>query len=295
VRSNFLLLGETSPVLGAINVFPSNEDINLERVTVRFTNDSSAIENLRLYESETGRFLGTASRQSAGVYVANIPTGTLILPRREDTSIYVRAALRDVESGGAGGQTVRIDRITVEGTGESSNDDYDVDSNVTFQTFQVAPAAITRVTLTGGVTTSLFQSGDNVILGTFGFQGVSSDSRYVPRVTSLTFTIAAASGVSVSNAELMLPGGDATSPCTVSGNVITCSNIPASIGTVDDSQAIRLVADISANGVTNPFIQVSLQEAGTPTSAGAVTWTDGTTTYTWLATDTPIVRGIRYQ
>jgi len=295
VRSDFLLLGQATPVLGAVNVFPSNEDINLERVTVRFTNDSSAIENLRMYESDTGRFLGTASRQSAGVYVVNIPTGTIILPRREDTSIYVRAMLRDVDSGGTGGQTIRIDRITIEGTGESSNDDYAVDSTATFQTFQVTPAAITKISLTGGLTTSLFQSGQNQILGSFDFDAVSTDSRYVPRVTSLVFTVNASAGVTLSNVELTIPGTDTSSPCTVSSNTITCSSIPASIGTIDNSQVIRLVADVDSAGTSNPFLQVSLQEAGTPTSAGAITWTDGTNTYTWISSDTPIVRGIKYE
>lgn len=296
IRSNFLLLGEVSPVLGAINVFPANEDLNLERVTVTFTNDSAAIENLRIYESDTGRFLGTASRQSSGVYVANIPTGTLILPRREDTSIYVRAMLREADDGAVGGQTIRIDRITVEGSGESSNNDYDVDSTSTFQSFQVTPAAITRVTATGGLNTAVFSTGQNVILGSFDFDAVSTDSRFTPRVTALTFTINASTGVTVSNAELQLPGSDSTTSCSVSGNQITCSGIPASIGTVDDSQTIRLVADVASSGASSdPFLQVSLQTAGTPTSAGSVTWTDGTNTYTWLAVDDPVVRGIKYE
>ncbi len=296
VRSNFLLLGTVSPVLGAVNFFPANEDIDVETITVSFTNDSSAIQNLRLYESDTGRFLGTASRQSSGIYVANITEGTLTLPRREDTGIYVRAQLRDVESGGSGGQNVRIDDITVEGSGASSNGDYSATSSQTFLTFQVAPAMITRVSATGGLTTSAFVTGQNQILGNFDFDAVSPDSRFTPRVTSLVFTMSAAAGVSVTNVELVLPGTDETSGCTVAGSVITCSTIPASIGTIDDQQTIRLVGDVSVTaGTLNPFLQVSLQEAGTPTSPGSVTWSDGTTTYTWLAVDDPVARGIRYE
>lgn len=295
VRSNFLLLGEASPVLGAVNVFPAHEAINLDKVTVRFTNDSSAITNLRLYETDTGRYIGTAYRQSAGVYVANVPTGTLVMPQNENTGIYVRADLRDVESGGTGGQYVRIDSVTVEGTGEWSNDDYTIASNVTFQTFQVAPAAIVRVTSTGGLSSSLFQAGQDVVMGTFDFDAETSDARFTPRVTDLTFTIAASNGVTLSNAYLTLPGSSVTSPCTVSANRIECSSIPASIGTVDGSQSIRLVADVTGGGSQNPFLQVSLSDPGTPTSAGAVAWTDGTTAYGWIPGDTPVARGIRYE
>lgn len=296
IRSSFLLLGQVSPVLGAVKVFPNNEAIDADRITVTFSNDSSAIENLKIYESTTGRLLGTATRQSAGVYVANIPEGTISFPRRIDTSVYIRANLRDVESGAVGGQNVRIDHITVEGTGASSNNDYQVSSTETFQTFQVTPAAITRVTATGSYQTAIFAAGDNVILGDFDFDGVSTDSRYTPRVTSLTFTVNASAGVSLSNVALTVPGTGVESPCTVNGSTITCSSIPSSIGTVDDSQRIRLVGDVADNGSSsNPSLQVSLSDPGTPTSAGAVTWTDGTTTYTWLASDTPIARGIRYQ
>lgn len=296
IRSNFLLLGRASPVLGAVKVFPNNEAIDADGITVTFSNDSSAIENLKIYESTTGRLLGTAARQSAGVYVANIPKGTISFSRRTDTSVYVRANLRDAESGAVGGQNVRIDHITVEGTGASSNNDYQVSSTETFQTFQVTPAAITRVTATGSYQTAIFAIGDNVILGDFDFDAVSTDSRYIPRVTSLTFTVNASAGVSLSNVALAVPGTGVESPCTVNGSMITCSSIPSSIGTVDDSQQIRLVGDVADNGSSsNPSLQVSLSDPGTPTSAGAVTWTDGTTTYTWLASDTPIARGIRYQ
>ncbi len=296
IRSSFLLLGQTSPVLGAVKVFPNNEAIDADRITVTFSNDSSAIESLKIYESTTGRLLGTATRQSAGVYAATIPEGTITFPRRTDTSVYVRAKVRDVESGAVGGQNVRIDHITVEGTGASSNNDYQVSSTEAFQTFQVAPAAITRVTATGSYQTSAFAAGDNVILGDFDFDGVSTDSRYTPRVTSLTFTVNASAGVTLSNVALTLPGTGVESPCTVNGSTVTCSAIPSSIGTIDDSQRIRLIGDVADNGSSsNPSLQVSLSDPGTPNAAGAVTWTDGTTTYTWLASDTPIARGIRYE
>ena len=296
IRSNFLLLGQTSPVLGAVKVFPNNEAIDADRITVTFSNDSSAIESLKIYESTTGRLLGTATRQSAGVYAATIPEGTITFPRRTDTSVYVRAKLRDVESGATGGQNVRIDHITVEGTGASSNNSYQVSSSETFQTFQVTPAAITRVTATGSYQTAIFAAGDNMVLGDFDFDGVSTDSRYTPRVTSLVFTVNASAGVSLSNVAVTISGTGIESPCTVNGSTITCSAIPSSIGTIDDSQRIRLIGDVADNGSSsNPSLQVSLSDPGTPTSAGAVTWTDGTTTYTWLASDTPIARGIRYE
>lgn len=296
VRSNILVLGTTSPVLGAVNIFPANEDLDVQRITVDFMGDALNVASVRVYESSTGRFLGTASRQSSGIFIATLSDGSLILPRRVDSSIYVRAMLRDVNSGGTGGEDIQIDDITIDGTGGSSSDDYSVTSSATFQVFETAAAAITRVTSTGALQTTAFTTGQNQILGSFDFDAVSPDSRYTPRVTALEFSVSAAAGVTLSNIELVLPGTDTTSSCSQAGTVITCSSIPASIGTVDDSQTIRLVADVADSGQSNnPFLQVTLNDAGTPSSAGAVTWTDGTTTYTWLAVDTPVARGIRYQ
>jgi len=58
---------------------------------------------------------------------------------------------------------------------------------------------------------------------------------------------------------------------------------------------IRVYADVALNnGVTNPSLRVTINDPGTISAGGDVTWTDGTNTFDWLPVDAPVARGTMY-
>lgn len=296
VRSNILVLGEVGPVIGAVDFFAASEPVDVDTITVRFASDPSSIQQVRVYAEEDGRLLGTSFRNGSGDYEISIPTGTFILPHRQEAGVYVRVLLKPSDGGATGGQIVRIERIEAQGSGVWSNADYTVSSTETFLQFETAPATITVFRSTGSVTSSVFVAGSDVTLGDFDVQARSTDNDFVARLLSVHFRLALSSDVSLTNVELMVPGTGASTSCVVTSGYVECDSIPSSVGTVDTTQRLRLVGDVAvAQGAVNPFLQVTVQEAGSPSNPGDVTWTDGQTTYDWLPFEEPVARGIRYE
>ncbi len=295
VRSNFLLLGEVSPVVGAVDFFAAQEPIDVDRLTVSFASDPSSIQQVRVYAESDGRLLGTSFRDGSNDYEINIPAGMLILPHRADAGVYVRLLMKPADGGASGGQIVRIENIEVEGDGVWSNSNYTVTSTETFLSFETTPALITGFIPATSLSSSAFVAGPSVTLWDENVSGRSTDNDYEPAITSLTFRVAKSSDVVLSDAQLTVPDSGAETDCTVSSGFITCDNIPASVGTVDGLQRIRLIADIDSNGSSDSYLQVSLQQAGSATSAGDIEWTDGSVTYDWLPLEEPLARGIVYE
>jgi len=296
VRSNMLLLGETTPVLGAVDFFAAQEPIDIDTVRVRFSNDPSSIQQVRAYAEDDGRLLGTSFRSGTGEYEIAVPTGTLVLPHRKETGIYVRALLKPADSGAEGGQIVQIERIEMDGDGLWSDSEYTVASTETFLQSETSPAAITGFTRGSALASSAFVGGPSVALWEYVVSGRTTDADFEPALTSLSFRVAKSSNVTLSSARLTVPDSGAESDCTVATGVITCANIAEGVGSVDGTRRIRLVADVEYSGSGgDPFLQATLQEGGTPSSAGDIVWTDGTTTYEWLPIDAPVARGILYR
>lgn len=294
VRANIMLLGDVSPVIAGVRFFSNTEPIEVETITVNLAAAVDSIESFSVYD-EDGQFLGTANDLGGGTsYRATIANDFFELPRREDKTIYVRARLKEGNSGGESGEQVRVDDITLEGNGAWSNDDYSTTTTDTFETFQTAYGAITAITNAGGATAAL-SSATEQLLGDFRFTAESTDSRYDVRVSQLRFTIEQTGGVTLSNVFVKVEGSDQESSCSVAATTVTCGAIPAEIGTIDGTQNIRLYGDVSVpSNATNPRLRLVLNEPGSVSSAGSVTWTDGITTFSWLPFNQPVVRGTQF-
>lgn len=294
IRSNFFVLGETSPIVGAVNLFSNNEPLDVTRVRVSLFDSTSTVDSFLVYDQDR-RLLGRATLDTSVAgekqYVLRLNQGVLQLPRRENMTVYVRASVKSNDLGGQSGQSVRIASFGIEGTGSWSNDAYNQNYSDTFPTFETARAKISAIENAGPQTGNIV-SGPNQQIGAFRFRG-QGDSQGLNdlRTTSITFTVDAPSGVTLSNAYLKREAGDTQLPCTVSSGTVTCSGIPASIGSIKGEPALYLYADVSLSGVLNPTLRVNISNPGTPTSPGAVTWTDGQATFDWLPFDTPVVRG----
>lgn len=293
IRSSVLLVGETSPVLAGVKFFSNNEPVNVDRITVELMSDVDSVQNLVIYTAE-GELLGTATEQSPGVFQATIPSGRFELPRREDESIYIRARLNNENTGGIGNETVQVDRVMLRGTGVWSNDEYNTTSTGSFESFVTSLGVITSIASTGPASGALTE-GSGQQLGQFRFEAESVSGSNDVRLTQLQFQIEQTGGVTLSNVKLRSEGGIESS-CTTSSTTVTCSSIPSTIGDIDPSQTLRVYGDVTVpSGTDNMFLRLTLNEPGTMSSAGSITWTDGTTTFTWVPMDQPVAQGTRFE
>ncbi len=296
VRSDFLLLGEAGSVVGAVDFFAASEPIDVERLIVHFASDPTSIQQVRVYDEDTRRLIGTSFRNGSGDYEIDLPANALTLPHRQEKGVYVRVLLKPADGGARGGEIVRIEEIEAEGDGQWSDSEYTVSSTETFLEFETTPAVITGFTPATSMTSSVFIEGPSVTLWDYNVAARSTDNDYDVEITSLAFRVAKSSEVTLSDVALSVPDGGASTPCTVSSGLITCDAIPASVGTVENLRRLRLTADIAVlTGADDPFLQVTLQTAGTPASGGDIEWTDGTTDYDWVPLEEPVARGILYQ
>lgn len=294
VRSNILVLGETTPILAGVKFYSNNEPVRGDEITITLNGSVQSISMIRVYDS-AGTLLGNAVRdnQSSSVFILHLPSDSFLLPRRVDTSIYLRAVLKEFDAGGVSGETVEVNNVTLSGTGDWSSDAYSTTSTDTFNASETARATITSVTNTG-LANSILSAGSSQLLAQFRFNAMEGDSQAQVRITSLRLRIEG-TGVTLSNVRLTTEGGNETADCSVSSNTITCNSIPASIGVVDLQKTIGVYGDVTVNSnVVNPTLRVTINDPGTINAAGDVTWTDGTNTFEWLPLDMPVVRGTMF-
>jgi hypothetical protein len=291
-KSQVVLLGETSPIIGGVRFFSNNEPIIVSSVMVNLTAEAPSISSFLVYDGDR-RLLGTASRNTATQYRLNLTSDTFVLPRREDVHLYVRAQLKEDEDGGASGQEFQISTIQVTGDGEWSNEDYTETSTGTYPAFETARAILTNITHAGDFDSTLF-AGSDVLLGEFRFESKKGDTQADPRITALRFQVEGAGGATVSDPYLRVQDSDVSHSCSVASSVVTCANIPTSIGSIEDgSTIIRLYADVAVTD-SNATLRLSLNAPGSISSAGDITWTDGENTFTWVPFSQPVARGTQF-
>jgi hypothetical protein len=293
IRSQFLLLGTTSPVLGSISLFSNNEPLDVSKITVTLSSSAPSVDSLLLYDQDK-RYLGRATL-SQGQYVANIGVGVLMLPRRESVTVYARARVSDREHGGASGEQVQLASFLITSTGEWSADNYSQTFSDTFPSFRTSRSRIISIQNADGDTGTLAQGAQEQIASfTFTSELSSGDSDAL--LTNLVFQNEA-HGVILSNAKLMRADSDEQLTCTTSTAVITCNNIPVSIGSMKSgSLTLRVYADVALDpSATSPSLRLTLNAPGTPVTDGDLTWSDGTSSFTWVPFDAPIARGTSFK
>ena len=292
-----VLLGGTSPVLGSVKAFSNAEPLRANTITVTLDTAVSSVDQLLIYDHD-GWLLGSArldSSVSGGkTYVLNLKTKTIVVPHREDYSFYIRAVLKNRDAGGVSAELLTAASVSLEGSGVWSNRSYTQSLTGTFSTHQIARSVITSI-MNGGPTNELLLSGSDREIGKFRFMGVRGDGSADLRLTELRFTLSQTGNVSLSNAEIIADGSSDRSSCTISSSTITCP-LSASFGSLSSGpRRLTLLADIAISNTGNrASLQVSLNEPGTTTSAGAIQWTDGSTTFDWVGADAPVIRGTYY-
>jgi|CXWL01.1.fsa_nt_gi hypothetical protein len=294
-RSTIVLLGQTSPIIAGAKFFSNNEPMTVNTLSITLVSPVSSIDVFLVYDAD-GRFLGTATQQnSANVYQVSFPVGRLALPRRVDHSVYVRARMKDVQNGGVSGEFVQVSAVQITGTGDWSNANYTTSFSDTFSESQTARATIASVTNVGSPGNMLV-GGSNQLLATFAFHTQNSDSQGRVVLQQLRIAAQVTSDVTLSNVKLRQEGSDTTVDCSIASNIITCGSIPSNFGTVTNTEHFRIYGDVVMSGDNNnPILLLVINEPGTPSASGDITWTDGDTIFTWLPLSAPVVRGTQFQ
>lgn len=293
IRSSILILGDVSPVLGAVKFFSNNEPVKVDEITVNLVGNPQSVQSLVVYTSE-GELLGTASKVGlTGSYQVNVPSNRFDLPYRQDQSIYVRARLKAEDSGGIGGETVQIDDVVLEGSGIWSNEDYTSTSTGDFEASSTAIGAITKVENAGPAQSS-FITGNVQLIGQFRFTADNPSGEHEVTLQTLRFQMNQTGNVTLSNVFIRTDTSSEEHDCVVSSSVITCSSIPDTIGEVDPVKVIRVYADVSSPS-SDASLRLTLNETGSVSGGGgSVVWSDGVTTFEWLPVDQPVVQGTLY-
>lgn len=290
-QPRILLLGRTTPVLASVKFFSTSEPVSVDTISVVLSTAATSVDAILLYEGRTGEWIGTATARDATTFTLTLSEGRMRLPHRVDRYVYARARLKEDRNGGESGEDVRIASVQVSGTGDWSNSAYSSTSTDTFPLSQTAVAAITEVRSVGNAQ-DVLSSGSNQLLARFRFTGETTDGRTDARVTALRFQIEQAGGVTLSNVRLESDDASVTSACVSTASLITCDAIPAALGTADGAITIRVYGDVSVpSDAQDPFLRLTLNDPGTTAISGAVTWSDGYTTFTWLPFEQPLARG----
>lgn len=288
LSSTTQLEGKTSVIAASAQIFINEEPVDVTDISISVSGDTSGIDDFLVYD-DSRHLLGRATLQS-GQYKLHLTGTAFSIPKAQSRSFYVRADLSSYDRTKTSGQLFSVNEMTVQATGEWSNEQYTKTFNDTFPAIAGARAMFTQIKATGA-TSDFVHDGTSVPLITLDIKGQMADSAARLAVQTLVFTISS-NGVTVTNPVLTVPGTGVQTSCSVSGNSITCSAIPSGLGTINNETTLELRGDVSVSGTTsNPYLQVSLQNPGDPGTTGDITWTDGTTTFTWVPNDAPVARG----
>lgn len=294
----FLRLGMTSSILGAAKIFNDTEPFTVDEIAVNFTGNIASIDQVRLYATADRRYLGGAARDTSNpnTFVLSIANGILSVPKRQQVSVYARIITSPFDRGGVSGEDVRISSFTIKGRGDWSTRRYTQSTTEAYGTYQTARSTFTAVA-NAGPAEDILVGGTSRTLGKWRWTGVLGDGRADLKITDLTFQAGTSGGVTLSNVQLKVEGSSDRSSCSVSGSSVTCSSISESIGTVGNGErTLILTGDIAIPASSQSAgLQMALAPAGTATSAGAVQWTDGTTSFSWVPFEEAQLRSTYYR
>jgi hypothetical protein len=296
-RGRIVVLGTVSPVLGALQIFSNAEPIIATSFSVTLTSAVTSVDHLLLYDHDA-RLIGVARLDTSvsgnATYVLRLKTKDIQIPRREEYSFYVRAKLKTRDQGGVSGETVQISSAKVNGDGAWSNRSYEQTATGAFSQHETARSAIVSVHNVGAFQEAII-GGSTVEIGKFGFSGIRGDGGADVRLTELTFTISQVGGVTLSSVQIAADGSSDRRDCTVTSSTITCMLTAAFGSLTSGDRVLTLLADVTVpSSAARASLQISLNEAGNPTTPGSVTWTDGSETFTWVGLESPVARGTYY-
>jgi len=292
-RSQFLLLGEVGPVLGAAKVFIYEEALNVSSISINVNSEVRSINDLLIYDENrhlVGRAKLDPTTSTNRSYKLTLAAGILTIPRQQEVSFYARPSMISKDMGGVSNEVIQISNFVFRGTGGWSNQSYTKASTETFPAFLTARGEITKISNVLQATDALV-SGQDRKLAAFTMEGRTTDSTAQVMVSQLTFDVSITGNVQLSNVNLRADGTNDRQSCTSNLTQIICQ-VPATFGELKDGpRTLSVYGDISQVGSDHASLRLTLNEPGNVLTAGAVTWTDGTSTFNFVALDSPLADG----
>jgi hypothetical protein len=141
----------------------------------------------------------------------------------------------------------------------------------------------------------VLKTGVSQLLGSFALAGQTvPDTRL--QVTSIEFEVEK-DGVAVTQWQLGASDSTLRYGCSASNTTVSCLVIPSELGVIYPlPRTLHLYGDVTVDqGAQKPFLQVSLNQAGTIGVNGAIRWTDEIGQFNWVELNTPIVKGTRWE
>lgn len=260
--------------------------------------NATSLYALLIYDEKRqllGRATVVTASPSGATYLLELPSGTLTIGKREDINIYVRPQLLPKEAGGTSGQTIEINNITIVGDGIWSSQRYTKALTDRFLPFSTARSVITSIEQVRGAQ-AILTTGKRRELGSFRFTGRVADASAHIDVADLAFTIESTGGATISHASLRTEGIDEEVPCFISASIVTCTSIPDAYGALRDGpRTLTILGDVTVSDLEHASLRLTLNDAGSITSDGAVRWSDGSTTFGWLGLESPLAIGTLYK
>lgn len=296
-----LVLGRVTHILGAAELFANAEPIIAQDFIIDIVAANSSMQAMNVYDHD-GKLIGRASVDGSVAaktrYILSVKNKDIILPYRDEYSFYVRGVLSSQDSGGTSGGSVQVDKMGVSGIGKWSSRSYEefTDSSDTFAASTVARSTFIAIRNAGSDRSILIEGPDQEI-GAFFFEGATGHSAARLKITDIDFQIGASGGATISNVTMSVDGSTERIDCSVVSSTLTCSGLPDSFGRIDDgSRVLRVYADIDVpDSSQGAGLQISINDPGSISSPGSITWTDGVTTFTWIdLSNKPVARGTYY-
>jgi hypothetical protein len=274
-------------------VFLEEEPLDITSIAVNLTTEAQSVDSFLVYD-ETRRFLGRAlldpSASTNRKYVLTLASGTATVERRQDYSFYMRPVLRKYDEGGLGNQIVEIGNFVFEGYGVWSSQKYTKGSSENFPAFLTARSMVTQVR-NALKATDLLVAGPQRTLASFTFDGTKSDPMAHIDVLTLQFQIGETGGVQLSNIFLRVDGSDERQTCNATASIITCAIPVTSASLADGPRTITISGDVFVPAVQDASLFLSLNNPGDILTAGSVEWSDGTSTFDWIAVASSVAQG----
>jgi hypothetical protein len=295
-HTNFLLLGTSaSQVLAAVNVFSDTEPLVLNTITVTLNTATSSVDSLLVYNEEA-QFLGRAYLDSGSQYRLQLKNSDIIILHRKEYSFYIRARIKSFTEGGVSGEEFQVSSVSVEGDGDWSNRSYTKSSSDTFPEFETARSVISSIENPGASKEPLV-GGEDQTIGMYRFTGTKGDGAADLAVSDIDFQLSIVGGVTVASPQIGVQGISTKHDCSVSSSTVTCAAIPDYIGSFEDGPIILvLYGDVTVPAdAQKAALGANINQPGSISSAGALVWTDGTSSFTWVPFGSPVSRGTYYE
>ncbi len=289
LQSGYSILGVDHPMIAGFSLFLEQEPLDIQTISVRLSGPAQSVESIRLY-NESRVFLGTASRRTSTefstLFTLNLAT-SIHLRQNTSMKMYARLVSRSFEHGGMSGEDVLVDQIIIEGNGTWSSEQYTkVAENLRFSTITLTRAIITGIDAKSDATHAL-SSGNNQLIGRWNIAARRGDARSEPRLRQITWRMTTA-GITIANPRLSINDGSPSMPCMLDETSIICNlfNDYPWIGALNDGQAeIFLRADITDLGETSASLSISASSGTNRSDGGDISWTDGSTNFSWISID----------